>query len=73
MTLHNLAKEICKREGLKKAVDIAQVKEILGIIGDIWYAEVEEAEWPVDRSTKATDVMLYLAGEKRAKRPRVKA
>lgn len=32
MNLNNFAKEIAKSEGLKKEVDIAQIKEILSII-----------------------------------------
>ena len=32
MTLHKLAVLICAKEGLKKQVDIAQVKEILKVI-----------------------------------------
>ena len=35
MNLNELAKEVCKREGGKKQVDIAQVKEILRVLGDI--------------------------------------
>lgn len=36
-TIKALAKEICKREGKKKQVDIAQVSEILGVLSDIVY------------------------------------
>jgi hypothetical protein len=36
MNLNEFAKEICRREGKKKSVDIAQVKEIVRIIGDIF-------------------------------------
>jgi hypothetical protein len=35
MNLNQLAKEICKREGKKKQVDIAQVKEVLGVLIEI--------------------------------------
>lgn len=35
MNLNELAKEICKREGKKKQVDIAQVKEVLRVLMDI--------------------------------------
>ena len=33
--LNTLAKEITEHEGLKKQVDIAQVKECLRVLGDI--------------------------------------
>lgn len=36
MNLNDLAKEICKREGKKVSVNIAQVKEILKILIDIF-------------------------------------
>lgn len=35
MNLNKLALEITKREGLKKQVNIAQVKEILGVLSDV--------------------------------------
>lgn len=35
MNLNQLAKEITKHEGLKKQVDIAQVKEVLRVLADI--------------------------------------
>lgn len=36
MNLNELAQEVTAREGLKKNVNIAQVKEIVRIIGDIF-------------------------------------
>lgn len=36
MNLNQLAKEICSREGLKKQVNIAQVKEIIGCLCEIF-------------------------------------
>lgn len=36
-TLRALAVELCRREGLKKQVDIAQMLEILGHLSDIFY------------------------------------
>lgn len=35
MNMNQLAKEICKKEGKKKQINIAQVKEILGCLSDI--------------------------------------
>jgi len=31
-TFHKLAMEICRREGGKKSLDIAQIKEVLSIV-----------------------------------------
>ncbi len=35
MNLNNLAREICKREGKKKQINIAQIKEIIRVLGEI--------------------------------------
>ena len=35
--LNKLAKEVARREGKKKQVDIAQIKEILGVLCDIFW------------------------------------
>lgn len=35
MTFKELAKEICRREGKRRGVNIAQVSEILGCLGDM--------------------------------------
>lgn len=35
MNLNQLASEICRREGKKKQVNIAQVKEVLAVLGEI--------------------------------------
>lgn len=35
MTINKLVKELCKREGLKKQVDIAQIREIIGHLSDM--------------------------------------
>ena len=40
MNLNELAKEIAKRESGKKEVSVAQIKEILRILGDISIDEV---------------------------------
>lgn len=41
--LNHLAAEICKREGLKKQVNIAQVKEVLRVLIEI----LEEHEFDI--------------------------
>lgn len=38
-TIPALAKAICKKEGLKKQVNIAQVTEILGVLGEVLMKE----------------------------------
>ena len=40
MNLNQLAKEICAREGLKKQVNIAQMKEILRVIVDMEFSHM---------------------------------
>jgi len=44
MDLNELAKEIAKREKGKEQVNIAQIKEIISVLGDILY-EVEDEEF----------------------------
>jgi hypothetical protein len=39
MTVKALIKELCKREKLKKQVDIAQVTEIVGHLSDLLWEE----------------------------------
>ena len=69
MTIKKLAKLIAEREGKKKQVDIAQITEILGVLSDLWFEQVQRTEWKIDTQCKsAIDVCLYLNGEKRAKR-----
>lgn len=68
MTLNKLASLIAKREGKRSQAHIGDVREILGILGDLFYAELTANGWAIDREVKAIDVALYLAGEKRAKR-----
>jgi hypothetical protein len=58
-TITDLAVELCKREGLKKQVDVAQMKEILGHLADIFY----EGPHPALICT-----MLCQCGGKRAKK-----
>lgn len=35
MTINEFAVKVCKNEGLKKQVDIAQVKEVLKVVNDL--------------------------------------
>lgn len=42
MTIKQLAKEIAKREGLKKSVDIAQIQEILGHLSDMCFEDFHD-------------------------------
>jgi hypothetical protein len=39
MKFKQIVKEICKREGLKKEVNVAQVTEILSRLADILYED----------------------------------
>lgn len=63
MTPNKLAKELAKREGLKKQVDIAQIKELIGHLADMCYAEFQSGA-----DQLAVWDCLYTLGEKRAKK-----
>lgn len=44
--IKQLAREITKREGLKKQVNIAQVSEILAVLSDLMYEDFKgKIEW----------------------------
>ncbi len=58
MKFKELAKEIAKREGLKKSADIAQITEILGHLADILATDTEYA----------TVIELLSVADKRAKK-----
>ena len=62
MTMNTLAREICKREGLKKQTDIAQVKEILRVLVELIAEEwIDDGDWePTGDITKA----IWAAAEK---------
>lgn len=45
MNLNKLAIEVCKREGLKQQVNIAQVKEVLRCLGEV-LIEMDEESFP---------------------------
>lgn len=55
-TIKALAKELAKREGKRKQVDIAQISELLGHLSDMVYDDC-----------KSMDI-LFNNGEKRAKK-----
>lgn len=63
MKINELVKEICKREGLKKSVDVAQVREIVGHISDIFLERSLNSEEALALSNE-----LYKNGVKRAKK-----
>jgi hypothetical protein len=60
MTPNQLAKELARREGLKKQVDIAQIKELIGHLSDIFY------EMWTDNDLWETTEELFDLGRKRA-------
>ncbi len=57
MTIASIVKEVCKREGLKKQVQIAQVREIIAHLSDLSAEQDSEVA-----------VALYKNGARRAKR-----
>jgi hypothetical protein len=63
--MKKLAALICKREGLKKEVPIAQVREVLSVLSDIIYEE--RAEFGISKSAQK----IFNNGDFRAKRKRV--
>lgn len=65
MTIKQLAKELCKIEGLKKEVNIAQMSEILGVISDLLYAEFKKDPIPLVREKY---LALLASGLKRSKK-----
>lgn len=60
MTPKKLVQELCKREGLKKQIDVAQVTELVGHLADILYADLHN-------DGHAFDELLAL-GERRAEK-----
>lgn len=43
MTIKQLAVKLCKKEGKKKQVNVAQMHEVLGIVSDILHHEWENS------------------------------
>lgn len=56
-TMKALALEVAKREGLKKSISIAQIKEVLGIVSDLCIKNEGEVL-----------ILLAESGKRRAKR-----
>lgn len=67
MTMNQITKELCKREGLKKQVDIAQMKEILGHLADIFWEEES-----FHMSNGSPGYALLVLGKKRSKKKKKK-
>lgn len=63
MTIKALVKELCKREGLKKQMDVAQVSELVGHLSDMFF-ETEGAGEDKPSISNA----LFMNGQKRAAR-----
>jgi hypothetical protein len=63
MTANQLAKILSQKEGLKKQVDIAQIKELIGHLADMCYWEFQSGA-----DQLAVWDCLYTLGEKRAKK-----
>jgi hypothetical protein len=59
-----LAKELAKREGKKKQVDIAQLTEMLGHLSDIIFEQIRFS----DRSGELISQILYKNGSRRSKK-----
>lgn len=59
-TIKGLVLEQCRREGKKKQIDIAQMKEATGVLSDIYYEQIEQGY--------SIDSILYINGQKRAKK-----
>jgi hypothetical protein len=68
MTPNQLAKILSQKEGLKKQVDIAQIKELIGHLADMCFAEFQSGV-----NQLAVWDCLYTLGEKRAKKKKPKA
>jgi hypothetical protein len=64
VNLHDLAKEVAKREGKKKSVDIAQIKEVIKIL-----FEVLEEKAVYDADQLDEDVVILIDEKKQKKKP----
>lgn len=61
MTLNQLASQIAKREGKKSQARIGDIREILGVMADIFHERLQEDD------VTGMDAIV-MAGQKRAKR-----
>lgn len=73
VTINKLARTIALKEGKKSQARMGDVREILAILSDIYFEEVTAMGFYIDTKAVGIDVLLYLAGEKRAKRKAKKA
>jgi hypothetical protein len=69
MTIKQLVKELCRREGLKKSMDVAQVTELVGHLADLIFTE-QSLQGPVSIPTIFKN--LYELGKKRFKKKQKK-
>lgn len=65
MTINKIVLELCKREGLKKKIDIAQMREIVGHLSDMIY---EDFEGNIVGCSLRNFFVLFANGRKRAKK-----
>lgn len=72
MTIKQLAVKLCKKEGLKKQVNVAQMQEVLGALSDLVYAQIKKANIDIIENPKQMNFfiidVLCLNGAKRAKK-----
>lgn len=61
MNLNKLAKEITVMEGLKQSLSIAQVKEVIALLGIRWRKMIADKE--EDRMDNEIDLIILRAGE----------
>lgn len=71
MKINDIVKQLCAREGKKKQVNIAQMREIVNCLSDMLYAnytklKVDPSEF--EGATDFIDVVLFNHGKKRAKK-----
>lgn len=76
MTINKLASEIARREGKKSQARIGDIREILSILSDMFYANYSEHGVDLQKVIDATgylDSCLIKNGAKRAKAKAKKA
>lgn len=65
MTIKELVSHIAKQEGKKHQASVGDVREIVSLISDMFYADLNEKE---PRDCISTIAALYKNGKRRAKR-----
>lgn len=72
MTIKQLAKKLCAKEGKRKQVSIAQMSEIISVLSDLIYKQFEKAhieiDWCGPKKAKFITDLLALNGAKRARK-----